>query len=70
MELYRADHAMVGSRHLNTDVAAIMERFVTLGGQLADGPFSQVIVYRELAIRKEGEHAVPKTPQIIEGFRI
>lgn len=45
MEFCRADQTMVGHRRLNTDVAAIMERVVPLGGQLTDGPFRQVIVY-------------------------
>lgn len=70
MEFYRADHAMASRRHLNIDVAAIMEQVVTLGGQLTDGPLRKIIVYREFTVIQVCKDLFPEPVQVIKGFRI
>ena len=60
---------MIWSPHLNTKITSIIQRVISLVHQLPDGILPGC-VYRELAIFKEGNHTVPKTPQIIESSYI
>ena len=47
-----------------------MERVVPLCGQLTDGPFGKIIVYRKLPVVQVSEELLPKFPQEIKRFPV
>ena len=65
MHLYRADDAMVGSRHLRPFVAAEVEHGVALGCQRTDCPFCDIVVYRKISILQECKDVVPESVEIV-----
>ena len=69
MKLHRADHTMVRSGHLNTLVTAEVEHAVALSRQFADRPFSEVVVYRIVAILGKGKYTIPKLVEVVQRRR-
>ena len=60
MKLDRAYHAVVSGDHLHSFIAAVMEGVIPLDGQLPDGPFGKVIVYRQFNVPQVSKDLIPK----------
>lgn len=70
MQLHGSYHAMISGGHLRPNITAIMQRIVTLGCQLTERSFNQIIIYRKFAITQISEELIPKTTQIIKRLLI
>ena len=46
VKFHRTYYTVISGRHFRPGITAVIIRIVTLGSQLADGPFGKIVVYR------------------------
>ena len=70
VKLHRTYDAVICGGHFRPGVTAVMERIVSLCGQLPDCPFGKVVVYRKVAVVQKSKKLLPELLQVIERFPV